>query len=75
MVSLFGRGFDSLQLHKVFRCWGLTLVRALRPKGQSDFVERDSLQLHKKDYNEIAKNPLESNVTIGSLRPETSAAK
>ena len=44
-------------------------------QGQSDFVERDSLQLHKKDYNEIAKNPLESNVTIGSLRPETSAAK
>jgi hypothetical protein len=51
----------------------LTLVRVLCK--QSDFVERDSLQLHKKDYNEIAKNPLESNVTIGSLRPETSAAK
>ena len=68
MVSLCGRGFDSLQLHKDFAEVRLTLVRVLCK--QSDFVERDSLQLHKKDYNEIAKNPLESNVTIGSLRPD-----
>ncbi len=43
MVSSFGRGFDSLQLHHV-PLMGLTLVRVLCK--QSDFVERDSLQLH-----------------------------
>jgi hypothetical protein len=46
----------------------LTLVRVLCK--QSDFVDYDSLQLHKKDYNEIVKNPLENNVTIGSPRPD-----
>ena len=39
MVSLFGRGFDSLQLHYVTPSRGLTLVRVLciakRPFGPS----------------------------------------
>ena len=39
MVSLFGRGFDSLQLHFVTPSRGLTLVRVLciakRPFGPS----------------------------------------
>ncbi len=46
MVSLCGRGFDSLQLHFV-TLMSLALVRVLRPEGQSDFVDDNSLQLHK----------------------------
>ena len=49
MVSLFGRGFDSLQLHYVTPSRGLTLVRVLSfaSLGESGKAERDSLQLHK----------------------------
>ena len=47
MVSLCGRGFDSLQLHKDSAEVRLTLVRVLCK--QSDFVDYDSLQLHKQD--------------------------
>ena len=49
MVSLFGRGFDSLQLHYVPPSRGLTLVRVLLVAMlcKSDFVDYDSLQLHK----------------------------
>ena len=47
MVSLFGRGFDSLQLHFVAPSRGLTLVRVLSPlRFESGKAERDSLQLH-----------------------------
>ena len=48
MVSSFGRGFDSLQLHYRYAERTLTLVRVLSFASlcESDFVERDSLQLH-----------------------------
>ena len=48
MVSLFGRGFDSLQLHFVPPSRGLTLVRVLSVTSlcESGKAERDSLQLH-----------------------------
>ena len=48
MVSLFGRGFDSLQLHFVPPSRGLTLVRVLSVASlcESGKAERDSLQLH-----------------------------
>ena len=48
MVSLFGRGFDSLQLHSVTPSRGLTLVRVLSVASlcESGKAERDSLQLH-----------------------------
>ena len=48
MVSLFGRGFDSLQLHFVTPSRGLTLVRVLSfaSLDESGKAERDSLQLH-----------------------------
>ena len=48
MVSLCGRGFDSLQLHYVAPSRGLTLVRVLSFASlcESGKAERDSLQLH-----------------------------
>ena len=47
MVSLFGRGFDSLQLHYFSPSRGLTLVRVLSIASlcESGKAERDSLQL------------------------------
>ena len=49
MVSPFGRGFDSLQLHEV-TLRSLTLVRVLSVASlcESGKAERDSLQLHTK---------------------------
>ncbi len=48
MVSSFGRGFDSLQLHYVSPSRGLTLVRvfSVATLCESGKAERDSLQLH-----------------------------
>ena len=48
MVSLCGRGFDSLQLHFVAPSRGLILVRVLSfaALDESGKAERDSLQLH-----------------------------
>ena len=49
MVSSFGRGFDSLQLHYVSPSRGLTLVRVLSVAAlcESGKADDDSLQLHK----------------------------
>ena len=55
MVSLFGRGFDSLQLHYVPPSRGLTLVRVLSfaSLGESGKAERDSLQLHNNNPHQL----------------------
>ena len=52
MVSLFGRGFDSLQLHFI-TLRGLTLVRVLSVASlcESGKAEHDSLQLHFRIHN------------------------
>jgi len=63
MVSLCGRGFDSLQLHYVAPSRGLTLVRVLSfaALDESGKAERDSLQLHFsriEDMSEYQAHPL-----------------